>query len=131
MGKTGFTPTKEPVYEVAEDLCGYMTAEYRGKKFGIDAHHLFSPTLWSLPGGLLGAKVRYWLTDIPVIIANPSILLNLSDGFVVYGGIIGGVATGFLLCKKKKLPFAENIDLVIPYSAGRFVFQQISKPKRA
>ena len=95
-------------------IAAYMTAEYRGKKLGTDTHHLFSLAMWSLLGGFLGAKVLYWLTDIPAIIANPSILLNLSDGFVVYGGIIGGVATGFLLCKKKKLPFAENIDLVIP-----------------
>ena len=36
-----------------------------------------------------------------------------SDGFVVYGGIIGGILAGWIYCKVKKLNFLTYFDLVM------------------
>ena len=47
--------------------------------------------------------------------ADPGFILDtLSDGFVVYGGILGGILAGWIYCKSKKVNFWKYFDLVMP-----------------
>lgn len=95
-------------------LAAYLVAEYRAKKLNLNDKLVFSLTMWCLVGGLLGAKVLFFLTQIKEIIENPEVLLSVKDGFVVYGGILGGILAGFLYCKKEELNFLKYFDLVMP-----------------
>lgn len=95
-------------------IAAYMTAEYRAKKKGLNHDKIFNLTMWCLIGGILGAKLLYLITTIKEIIADPKILLQVSNGFVVYGGIIGGIFAGYLFCKKEKFNFLQYFDLVMP-----------------
>lgn len=95
-------------------LAAFYIADKRGKKMGIDVSKLDSITLWILIGGFAGSKLLYWLTRIQDIMKDPSILTNLSDGWVVYGGILGGIAAGWIYCHIKGLNFWEFFDLIIP-----------------
>ncbi len=95
-------------------LSAYLTAEYRAKKKGLQYELIFNLTLWCAIGGILGAKLLYLITQINNIIKDPSLLLDISNGFVVYGGIIGGILTGYLFCRKHKLNFLTYFDLVMP-----------------
>lgn len=106
-------------------LAAYATATYRAKRLGLSADHVASLTMWSLLGGMIGAKVLYWMTQMNEIISNPKVLLQLSDGFVVYGGIIGGILAGYIYCKKKKLRFLQYFDLLIPSVALAQAFGRI------
>lgn len=94
-------------------LTGYLVLEYRAKKIQC-GDKIFSLTMWSVLGGVVGAKLLYLITQAKAIIYNPKLLLNLSDGFVVYGGIIGGIIAGFLFCRVYKLKFFQYFDLVVP-----------------
>ena len=42
---------------------------------------------------------------------------DFSNGYVVYGGLIGGVLANFIYFKRKNLSFLEYADLVIPQVA--------------
>ena len=95
-------------------IAAYLTGEYRAKKNQLDADRVFSIVIWSVVGGLLGAKVLYFITQIKEIMNNPRLLLDVTDGFVVYGGIIGGILSAMLYCKVKKLPFLKYFDLLMP-----------------
>lgn len=95
-------------------LSAYFLTEYRAKKQKLDFEKVFSLVIWCAGGGLLGAKLLYYITQIPEIIEDPSILWKVADGFVVYGGIIGGILAGFLFCKKHKLNFLTYFDLAMP-----------------
>ena len=95
-------------------LVAYCVGEYRAKKQGLDPDSLFWITVSCLIGGILGAKLLFILVEIKSIIADPSILLDVTHGFVVYGGIIGGIGVGYLFCKIKKLEFLRYFDLVMP-----------------
>lgn len=95
-------------------LAAYLCTEYRAKKKNLQQDLIYSLAMWCVVGGLLGAKLLYYITTINEIIKDPKILLQVGDGFVVYGGIIGGIFAGFLYCKKKKLNFLEYFDLVMP-----------------
>ncbi|MBB4826344.1 phosphatidylglycerol:prolipoprotein diacylglycerol transferase [Sporosarcina luteola] len=92
----------------------YQLLVYRAEKHQFDLKHISSLTLWGLLGGFFGAKLLYWLTQLPEIFSNPGILLNIGEGYVVYGGIIGGILTGLLYCKIHQLPFLQHLDLFAP-----------------
>lgn len=95
-------------------LAAYFSAEYRAKKKGLDKEQIFSLTLWAFLGGILGAKLLFLFTQIKEAINNPDIIWDMSNGFVVYGGIIGGIFVGYLFCKRRKLEFVKYFDLSMP-----------------
>lgn len=89
-------------------------AEKRCEKLGLDREKIYSLAFWAIGGGLLGAKILYYITDIKNIIENPKLLLDIANGFVVYGGIIGGVVGGSLFVFKHKMNFWKYFDLAMP-----------------
>lgn len=95
-------------------IAAYLVAEFRAKRKNLDHEKIFSLTIWCFLGGILGAKLLYYITEIKNILADPSLLLDVGNGFVVYGGIIGGIFAGFLFCKRYKLNFFRYFDLVMP-----------------
>ena len=95
-------------------ISAYFSAIYRAKKIGLDSAPIDMLAIWCLLGGALGAKLLYWITQLENIIQNPALLLNVSEGFVLYGGVIGGIFTGYLYCKFKKISFIKYFDLVMP-----------------
>lgn len=103
----------------------YIVAEFRAKRLNLNHERVFGLTIWSVIGGILGSKLLYVATQLREVLINPVILLNLSAGFVIYGGIIGGVFAGFLYCKKTNLNFLQYLDLVLPSVALAQVFGRI------
>ena len=95
-------------------LSAYLTVEYRAKRKGMEYELVFNLTVWCALGGILGAKLLYLITQIPAIISDPKVLLDINEGFVVYGGIIGGIFAGYLFCRRHKLKFLTYFDLVMP-----------------
>ena len=95
-------------------LAAYLTAEKRVKKSGLDSDHIFPLLIWGCGFGLVSAKLLYFLTIFEDIKKNPSLLLNVSEGFVVYGGILGGIAAGYVYCRIKKIGFFTYLDQIIP-----------------
>ncbi len=87
---------------------------YRSKKFGLDENILWGIFYCAIAGGLVGTRVLYYIVELPAIIKDPSILWDFKNGYVVYGGIIGGILVSFLYCKKKKVKFLNYFDLVMP-----------------
>lgn len=69
--------------------------------------------MWCAIGGFTSAKILFWITNWREFLQNPRQIIG-SDGFVVYGGIIGGILVGWLYCRIKKLKFLEYFDLMMP-----------------
>ena len=95
-------------------LAAYISCEKRAPKYKLDPEEIFNILIFGVVGGFLGSKILYWLTRIKDVIADPSIMLDLANGWVVYGGIIGGILSAMLYCKIKKLPFLKYFDLAMP-----------------
>ena len=106
-------------------IVAYLVGEYRAKKQGLSPDELFYLTLTCLVGGIIGAKLLFYIVEIKSIIENPKLLLDIKNGFVVYGGIIGGIFAGYLYTKIRKLNFLKYFDLVMPSIALAQAFGRI------
>lgn len=91
-----------------------LVASYRGKKKGLSDDIFQGIFYCAIGGGLLGCRLLYYIVEIPNIINDPSILWNFRVGYVVYGGIIGGILASFIYCRVKKVDFVEYFDMVMP-----------------
>lgn len=88
-------------------IAAYYLAEYRANKRGMDVDMILSIAICGVVCGILGAKLLYYVTIFDEILANPKKLLDINDGFVVYGGIIGGVLGGYVLSRIKHISFSS------------------------
>ena len=97
-------------------VAAFWVAMYREKKYKVGDDHVFYAGIWCLVMGWVFAKVLYLITELPDILKDPSQFWAAlkGNGFVVYGGLIGGILTGWVYAKVKKLPFLKYFDLVMP-----------------
>lgn len=103
---------------VALGLCAaVLISAYRAKKNRLSEDMIYTILWMSLIGGFIGTRVLFYLTVLPDIIEDPSILWNFSNGYVVYGGIIGGVLANVIYFKVIKKDFLPYFDLVMPQVA--------------
>ena len=96
-------------------IAAYLMTEHLAKKKAMDPDPVFSLLIFGVLGGIAGAKILYWITIFDEIIRDPAILWHsLTDGFVVYGGIIGGILAGYAVCRIKKISFWDYLDCATP-----------------
>ena len=95
-------------------LAALLMTLRRGKKRGYDEDIIWGIFFCAIIGGMLGTRILYYIVEIPEILKDPSILWDFKNGYVVYGGIIGGILVGWLYCRIKKLKFLEYFDLMMP-----------------
>lgn len=97
---------------------GFLSAlamcSHRGKKKGLNDDIIWGIFLCAVFGGFVGTRLLFYIVEIPQIINDPSILWNFKNGYVVYGGIIGGILASYLYCHQKRVSFWEYFDLVMP-----------------
>lgn len=98
-------------------LVAYGVTERKAVKLGYTHKNLDWLVLSFLCGGFLGSKILYLITRLPAILKDPTILTHLGDGWVVYGGLIGGLIAGWLYCKYHGMNFLEWLDLIVPQLA--------------
>lgn len=101
---------------------GILIALKQAKYYKLEKEDIFYSLLYAIIGMLIGAKLLYWITNIPYIIqnfseiiSNKDLLLSLiSGGFVFYGGLIGAVAGIYIYTKQFKLSFKDFFLTLIP-----------------
>lgn len=94
-------------------VCAVFMADFRAKKRDMNADAVFTIALLALVFGFIGAKLLYGVTDLRNVLKDPLLLLT-GNGFVIYGGIIGGIAAAIIYCRIKKYSFLQYFDLLAP-----------------
>lgn len=65
--------------------------------------------------GIIGARIYYVLFTLDYYLANPIEIINIrGGGMAIYGGVIGGLIAGFVVCKVKKIHFLRAFDTIAP-----------------
>lgn len=87
------------------------------------ALNLTSDFFWNLSlvillAGILSARLAYILLNLRFFLDNPQEVFMLwHGGLVWYGGFLGGMLSGSIYLKRKKIPLLKTLDLIIPYVA--------------
>lgn len=93
-------------------LSAYFLADHRAVKKHLDDSKIPGLILWCCIFGYLGSKLLYLLTILPDLIRDPSLFLtSIQNGWVIYGGILGGIFGGWLYCRRKTLPSWKYFDI--------------------
>ncbi len=93
-------------------LIGGAMAVLHSSKRRIKKSDVVYSACFTAVGGIIGAKLLSILTSIEFIIKfKPSFLDIMSNGFVFYGGILGGFGGLAIYCKVFKLPLLKFMDV--------------------
>lgn len=105
-------------------ITGLLWAERRSPRFGLDKNFTFNMGFGCVVIGVVGAKLLHLLTVIDELKADfwGTLKSSLSEGFVVYGGIIAGVLFAYIYCRVKKRSFTRHLDMAVaPIALGQAI----------
>ncbi|MDT3958374.1 prolipoprotein diacylglyceryl transferase [Staphylococcus kloosii] len=96
-------------------LLGYFIAQAGVKRIGHDKDTLVDIIFWSAIFGFIVARLYFVIFQLPYYIQNPiEIPMIWHGGIAIHGGLIGGFATGVILCKKKNYNPFQIGDVIAP-----------------
>ncbi len=105
-------------------LVAVWLAEKLAKQHGLDGSKIEGIAISGVISGFFFSKVTYILTVFPQFLKDPAAVLGTS-GWVVYGGILGGILGAGLYCRAKHLAFMKYFNVVMPTVALAQAFGRI------
>ena len=87
---------------------------YRANAVGITTDDIIDFALFTVPIGIIGARLYYVLTKLEEFDSFGEVLNIRSGGLAIYGGILAGALSVFLVSKYKKIPFLVIADCCTP-----------------
>lgn len=96
-------------------VIGILALKIREKYFTIKFSEIIDLCIIIIPISIISARIYYILFSLEYYIKYPAEIFDLrSGGLAIYGGIIGGVVTCYVFCKKRKINFIELLDYAAP-----------------
>lgn len=108
-------------------LCAILITVKLAARDGLPRDKIYDLSLWMLLASLIGSKILMFFVE-PEYRDDPLQLISLDflrSGGVFYGGLIGGILTGYILMRRYKLPGWKTADACAPGIAiGNFFGRQ-------
>ncbi len=95
-------------------IASILYTVYRSKKIGVTFDDILDFALFTIPIGVIGARLYYVLTTLENYKTFSDIINIRNGGLAIYGGIIAGTATVFVICIIKKIKFMALADCIAP-----------------
>ena len=87
---------------------------WRGKQSGLPSDTTLDFILITIPVGVIGARLYYVLAKIEEYDSIAEVFAIRDGGLAIYGGILAGALSVFLICKFKKISFLAFADVCTP-----------------
>ena len=95
-------------------ICGTLYCAANSRRFGIKSDDIYDFMIWLIPLSIIGARLYYVLFRFDYYSQNPGEIIAVWEGgLAIYGGIIAGVITAWLVTRHKKIPLLAMLDIVI------------------
>ncbi len=96
---------------IAGCYVGLAEAERRG----ISRAEALNVATWAVPVAFIFARLFHVLDALPYYATNPIKVFAINEGgMAIYGGLMGGVAAGFIYAKLQQLPIGKLADAAAP-----------------
>ena len=100
-------------------VCGAALAVWLSareeKRLGLPKDTVIDLALRLLPFGILGARLYYVLFSWDQFRGRPlSVLYIWEGGLAIYGGLIAGILTLWVFCRRRNLSLLTVLDLLVP-----------------
>ena len=95
-------------------ILAFLYCTYRIKQEGVSFDDLLDITLFAVVFGVLGARLYYVLMSLDSYHSFYDVIAIWEGGLAIYGAIIAGGLTVFVICKRKKIPFLKMFDVASP-----------------
>lgn len=101
-------------------IIAFIIFKIRDGKFGIKFSDIIDLAIYVIPISIISARIYYVLFNLNEYINNPIQIFNFRNGgLAIYGGVIGGLITCYIFCKKRQIDLLDLIDYIVPCLALR------------
>ena len=95
-----------------------MKRDFEKFKININYKEFEDAAFWTIIIAIIGARIYHVIPNWNYYSKNPfEIIAIWHGGLAIYGGIIGGLICGYIICKIKNWDFLKLSDMVMPYLA--------------
>ncbi len=94
----------------------YIIFKTEARRFKVPGDFIFNMAFWCFILGVLGARIWYVLFyDLSYYLKNPIEIVQIwKGGLAIHGGLLVGILTIILYCKKYKFRFVRLLDFIAP-----------------
>lgn len=96
-------------------LLGIIYCSKKSASFGIKEDDIFDLMIWLIPLSIVGARLYFVLFRLDDYIGTPFInwIAVWEGGLAIYGGVIAGMLTIIVFCRRKKISIPAMLDLIV------------------
>lgn len=96
-------------------LLGVSLILHRAKKDGLDPDQCLDICIFTIIFAVIGARIYYVAFAWDYYKDNLLSIFNIRQGgLAIYGGVLAGILTAYIMCRIKKIPFLQFADLAAP-----------------
>ena len=95
-------------------ITAFAYCVYRARQAKISFDDLLDMAIFTVIFGIIGARLYYVLTSLDEFDSFGDAIAIWNGGLAIYGGIIAGALTVFVMCKIKKISFPKVADFAAP-----------------
>lgn len=105
-------------------LIAFWLAEKQAEKYGLEKDKIDNFIFFIILFGYACSKLTYCLINLQQFLHDPLSVLG-SGGWVVYGGVLGGILGAYLWCRKYHWDFMKYFNVLVPCVALAQAFGRI------
>lgn len=95
-------------------ICAVLYTIFRAKQIGVTVDDIIDYVIFVIPIGVLGARLYYVIMEIDNYKTLADVFAFRDGGLAIYGGIIAGTATVYVVSLVKKISFPALGDCIVP-----------------
>ena len=99
---------------VSAMILAFIILKLRDGLYDIRFSDIIDFAIYLIPISIISARIYYVIFNLNYYIESPAQILNFrSGGLAIYGGIIGGIITCIIFCKKRNIKLLNLLDYIV------------------